>query len=89
MKKFLFVGLVSLIVGCGSDDDKPGTQCCAVQKYCNACAYCKSDERSIGNSGDETACKQINDGFISRGRYCSDSDQTTRTTEFIAACASN
>lgn len=88
MKKWMMVGIVLLSSGC-AEEEGPGTQCCALQKYCDECEYCKDDERTIGDSEDETACKQVNDRFLDVGRYCSPSQQRVRTTEFIAECTSD
>jgi hypothetical protein len=75
------------LCACGSDDDEVGTQCCALQKYCENCEYCSDDERTIANNEDESACKSIIDEYLDGGQYCSPTDQTLRTKEFLAACS--
>lgn len=82
------LSLPAWLPACSSDDEEGGTQCCALQRFCSSCSTCDTSERSIGDGGDETACKQINDGFIERGRYCHVGNDPPRhdIEEFVAAC---
>lgn len=77
--------LIVALAGC----EKEGTQCCALKRFCDTCTTCESSEASIGSSGDETACQQVNDMFIDVGQYCHLGNATPRhsITEFIADCA--
>lgn len=91
MTKFTCLALFSCLLNRGcSDEDDTGTQCCALQGFCSQCSTCDASEKKIGDSGDEVACKQVNDKFIDVVRYCHLGNAAPRRAieDEIAECAS-